>query len=64
MGVARSSCYAVPATKPEETALLAEIAAICAGFPAYGYRRVGTELRHRGLIVNAKKLRRSCASRA
>ena len=58
MGVARSSCYAVPATKPEETALLAEIAAICAGFPAYGYRRVGAELRHRGLVVNAKKLRR------
>jgi putative transposase len=58
MGVARSSCYAVPAAKPDETALLAEIAAICAAFPAYGYRRVGAELRHRGRVVNAKKLRR------
>lgn len=58
MGVARSSCYAVPAAKPDETALVAEIAAICAGFPAYGYRRVGAELRHRGRVVNAKKLRR------
>jgi putative transposase len=58
MGVARSSCYAAPTAKPEETALLAEIRAICADFPAYGYRRVGAELRHRGLVVNAKKLRR------
>ena len=58
MGVARSSCYAVPAAKPDETALIAEIAAICAGFPAHGYRRVGAELRHRGRVVNAKKLRR------
>jgi putative transposase len=58
MGVAQSSYYAVPAAKPDETPLLAEIGAICAAFPAYGYRRVGAELRHRGLVVNAKKLRR------
>ena len=27
-------------------------------FECYGYRRVGAELRHRGLVVNAKKVRR------
>ena len=43
---------------PDETALVAEVRAICAGFPAYGYRRVGAELRHRGGVVNGKKLRR------
>ena len=47
MGVARSSFYAV-----------AEVRAISAAFPAYGYRRVGAEVRHRGLVVNGKKLRR------
>ena len=32
--------------------------AICDEFEAYGYRRVGAELRHRGIVVNAKKIRR------
>src|SRR5262245_1650964 len=27
-------------------------------FEAYGYRRVGAELRHRGIVVNSKKIRR------
>ena len=27
-------------------------------FEAYGYRRMGAALRHRGLVVNAKKVRR------
>jgi putative transposase len=58
MGVARSSYYAVTAAKPDETAIVAEVRAICATFPAYGYRRVDAELRHRGLVVNAKKVRR------
>jgi putative transposase len=31
---------------------------ICDEFEAYGYRRVGAELRHRGMLVNAKKIRR------
>ena len=31
---------------------------ICDEFEAYGYRRVGAELRHRGMVVNAKKIRR------
>ena len=25
---------------------------------AYGYRRIGAELRHRGIVVNSKKIRR------
>jgi putative transposase len=58
MGVARSSFYAVAPGAPDETAIVAEIRAICADFPAYGYRRVGAELRHRGFVVNAKKVRR------
>ena len=61
MGVARSSFYAVSSGAPDETAIVAEVRAICAGFPAYGYRRVGAELRHRGRVVNAKKLRRNPA---
>src|SRR6476659_5949720 len=31
---------------------------ICDKFEAYGYRRVDAELRHRGIVVNAKKIRR------
>ena len=58
MGVARSSYYAVASGAPDATAIVAEIRAICAACPAYGYRRVGAELRHRGLVVNAKKVRR------
>jgi len=29
--------------------------AVCDGFEAYGYRRVGAELRHLGIVVNSKK---------
>ena len=58
MGVPRSSYYAEPAAKPSEDPVLAEIRAIAEACPAYGYRRVGAELRHRGQVVNAKKIRR------
>ena len=58
MGIARSTFYAEPELAPAEAAIIAEIEAICAISPAYGYRRVGAELRHRGLVVNSKKLRR------
>jgi putative transposase len=57
MGVPRSSFYAVPA-KPAEDPVLAEIRAVAEACPAYGYRRVDAELRHRGLVVNSKKIRR------
>lgn len=58
MGIARSSFYATPASKPAEAAIVTEVEAICEASPAYGYRRVGAELRHRGLVVNSKKVRR------
>ena len=38
--------------------LLARIGAICDEFECYGYRRVGAALRHQGVVVNGKKLRR------
>ncbi|MFQ5567171.1 MAG: IS3 family transposase [Paracoccaceae bacterium] len=62
MGIARSTYYAEPAVKAADKAadagIVAEMKAICDEFEAYGYRRVDAELRHRGYVVNAKKVRR------
>lgn len=58
MGVARSSYYATPTATDANAALVAEMRAITDAWECYGYRRVGAELRHRGCIVNAKKVRR------
>jgi putative transposase len=58
MGLPRSTYYDAPAIEVDETQIVARIAAICDEFEAYGYRRVGAELRHQGLVVNAKKIRR------
>jgi putative transposase len=58
MGLSRSTCYATPEEKPSEAALVAEIREITDAFECYGYRRVGAALRHRGQVVNAKKVRR------
>ena len=41
-----------------EAEIVARITTICDEFEAYGYRRVGAELRHQGLVVNGKKIRR------
>jgi putative transposase len=57
MGIARSTVYDKPAAQ-EDTAVVEAIAAICEEFEFYGWRRVRAELRHRGLIVNHKKIRR------
>jgi putative transposase len=38
--------------------VVATITAICNEFEAYGYRRVDAELRHQGIAVNYKKIRR------
>ena len=38
--------------------VLARIGAICDAFECHGYRRVGAALRHQGVVVNGKKLRR------
>ena len=57
MGLSRSTFYDAPApTAPSD--LLARIGAICDEFECYGYRRVGAALRHQGVVVNGKKLRR------
>ncbi len=61
MEVARSSFYAEPAPRPADPMILAAVTAICEEYPAYGYRRVGAEHRHRGLVVNGKKARRIMA---
>ena len=58
MGMPRSTFYDAPATKVDDVQIVARIATICEEFEAYGYRRVGAELRHQGLVVNAKKIRR------
>ena len=58
MGLARSTFYDAPATQAGDAAIVARIEAICEEFEAYGYRRVGAELRHQGIVVNSKKVRR------
>ena len=58
MGISRSTYYDKPAVCIDDTALVETMAAISEGFEAYGYRRMQAALRHRGLIVNHKKIRR------
>jgi putative transposase len=58
MGIARSGFYAQPAPGADDATIIAEIRTITDEFEGYGYRRVDAELRHRGFIVNAKKVRR------
>ncbi len=58
MGLTRSTFYdGSPATLPDD-GILARIGTICDEFECYGYRRVGAALRHQGVVVNGKKLRR------
>jgi putative transposase len=58
MGLSRSTFYAAPAARLSDDEIVTEIRAITDAFECYGYRRVGAELRHRGHVVNAKKVRR------
>ena len=58
MGIARSTYYDTPAMATDDTGIVAAMAAICDDFEAYGYRRVGAALRHQGIVVNHKKIRR------
>lgn len=58
MGLPRSSYYATPNSKPTEEEIVAEMRAITDTFECYGYRRVTAELRHRGHVINSKKVRR------
>ena len=57
MGLPRSTYYA-PSPKSSDEEIVAEMRAITDAFECYGTRRVGAELRHRGQVVNAKKVRR------
>ena len=56
MGLPRSSYYDAPPVKADDAEIVANITAICNEFEAYGYRRVGAELRHQGMVVNSKKI--------
>jgi putative transposase len=59
MGLARSTYYDVPQAQPiGEARLVEQINAICAEWPAYGYRRVTFELREQGHVINHKKVMR------
>jgi putative transposase len=58
MGIARSTFYDTPEAHASEATIVAEMKAICDEFESYGDRRVDAELRHRGLTVNSKKVRR------
>ena len=58
MGLARSSFYDAPRVEVDEGEIVARIQAICEEFEMYGYRRVGAALRHQGVVVNGKKVRR------
>ena len=58
MGISRSTFYDAPPIKVADVEIIARIRAICEEFEAYGYRRVAAALRHQGLIVNGKKVRR------
>ena len=59
MGLARSTYYDVPQAQPiGEAQLVEQIKAICAEWPAYGYRRVTFELHEQGHVINHKKVMR------
>ena len=58
MGLPCSTFYATSLKKLSDAELVAEVRAITDEFEFYGYRRVGAEFRHRGPVVNAKKVRR------
>jgi putative transposase len=58
MGLPRSTYYDATVRAADDAEIVATMKAICDEFEAYGYRRVGAELRQRGIIVNSKKTRR------
>ena len=58
MGLTRSTFYDTSQASLPDDGIVARIGTICDEFECYGYRRVGAALRHQGLVVNGKKLRR------
>lgn len=58
MDLPRSTFYDRPSVNLDDDEIVGHIKAICDEFECYGYRRVTFELRHRGMAVNSKKVRR------
>src|SRR6516165_9334562 len=58
MEIARSTYYDAAPALADDTAIVEAISSICDEFECYGWRRVRAELRHRGMIVNHKKIKR------
>jgi putative transposase len=58
MRLSRSTFYDAPPVVVAPDDVLVRIKAICDEFECYGYRRVGAALRHQGVVVNSKRLRR------
>ena len=58
MGLARSTYHDAPMARAPDDAVISRIRVIGEEFEAYGYRRICAELRHQGLVVNSKKVRR------
>ena len=58
MGLSRSTFHDMPPVATVSNDVLVRIKAICDEFEGYGYRRVGAALRHQGVVLNNKKLRR------
>jgi len=58
MGIARSTYYDEPLSIRDDTAIVEAMGAICDEFEHYGWRRVQAALRHQGMLVNHKKVRR------
>src|SRR5262245_57592687 len=62
MGIGRSAFYDTPEARARDLSVVAEMND---EFEAYSYRRVDAELRHRGIVMNAKKIppahARACA---
>jgi hypothetical protein len=61
LGRRRPGCRSAAGIRSQDRGVGAHgwpLTAICGEFEVYGYRRVDAELRHRGIVVNAKKIRR------
>ena len=58
MGLTRSTFYDTSSATLPNDGIVARVGTICDEFECYGYRRVGAALRHQGVVVNGKKLRR------
>jgi putative transposase len=58
LGCAKSSYYHQATERPEEAVLKADIKAVAAEWPTYGYRRVTAQLRRQEWLVNPKRVQR------